>query len=102
MLISPTSVPAVIIHALLPVSSQLGTAQLEEATPAAHGKLLTFVGAETGACAWANAECAVSKTIRASRTTTGIIAFLLRRNLVSFIGKLCVSECASFTSPRLH
>src|SRR6267143_3844257 len=101
MLISPTSVPAVNIQALLPVSSQLGTAQLAELTPAAHGKLLTFVGAATGACACANAECALSSTIKTSRTTTGTIAFLLRRNLVSLIGKVCVGGSDSFTSPEL-
>src|SRR5713101_3612576 len=96
MLINPTSVPAVIIHALLPVSSQLGTE--------GGGKLLRLAGGVYGAGAWAcaNAECAVSKIIRARSTTTGIIALLLKRNLVSLIGMVSVSECASFTSPRLH
>jgi hypothetical protein len=96
MLINPTSVPAVIIHALLPVSSQFGTE--------GDGKLLRLAGGVygAGACACANAECALSKIIKANRTTTGTSVFLLRRNLVTFIGKLSVSECASFTSPGLH
>ena len=96
MLISPTSVPAVIIQALLPVSSQLGTE--------GGGKPLRLAGGLYGAGAWAcaNAECAVRNIISAKRTTTGMIVFLLRRNLVSLIGKLSVGECASFTSARVH
>src|SRR6266576_65330 len=96
MLINPTSVPAVIIHALLPVSSQLGTE--------GGGKLLRLVGGVYGAaaCACANAECALSRTIRTSKTTTGRIVFLLRRNLVSLIGKVSDSWSDSFTSPGLH
>jgi hypothetical protein len=99
MLCNPTKVPAVIIQALLPVSSQFGTEQLDEATPEAHGKLLRFVG---GACTgvWANAECALNASISTIRATTGI-AYLLFRNRVNLTGTHSESELDVFTLPGL-
>jgi hypothetical protein len=71
MLISPTSVAAVSIHALLPVSSQLGTAQLGDAIPAEQGKLFWFEGTGT-ICPCANAGCALSTIIRSIRAIAAI------------------------------
>jgi hypothetical protein len=90
MLCSPTKVPAVIIHELLPVSSQLGTAT--------GGKLLRFGGGVYWL--WANAACALNTNHRTISTTTGIV-YLLIRNFVSLIGRLSASELDSFTSQRL-
>jgi hypothetical protein len=92
-------VPAVIIHALLPVSNQFGTEQLEDVTPPAHGKLLRFDGGDTtGVCA--NAECALSTSSRTMSTIRGRV-YLTVRSFVNLMGRLSESESDSFTSPRL-
>ncbi len=90
MLCNPTKVPAVIIHALLPVSSQLGTA--------GAGKLLRLAGGVYAVCA--NAGCALIRYIRTAKAIAAMV-YLLARNFVNLIGMLSESELDSFTSPRL-
>ena len=89
MLCNPTKVPAVIIHELLPVSSQLGTA--------GAGKLLRLAGSVV-ACA--NAGCALIRYIRTANANAAMV-YLLARNFVNLRGRLSKGEFDSFTSPRL-
>ena len=90
MLCSPTKVAAVIIQALLPVSSQLGTA--------AAGKLFRLAGGVYADCA--NAGCAPIRYIRTASAIAAMV-YLLARNFVNLIGVLSESELDSFTSRRL-
>ena len=91
MLCSPTKVPAVIIQALLPVSSQLGTA--------AAGKLLRFAGGvylglrERGVRAQHKHQDHQRDQRRSCTCSSG--------TSLTLIGMLSESELDSFTSPRL-